>query len=165
MFGSPMAFSSAFGFRCDFGACFITSGIRACGRSMVEVRGRYSTPRRLHGVSRDGHGRKVEDGGDQRNLIGGIKHFWRRPKPSMAASTGRWPDVVLRLMAAEAIGESIGGLDTSGGWLKLSSELLSTGRRAAARSGWLKLEAIGGIEHSGPGVPGLSMSCVRQGAA
>ncbi len=43
--------------------------------------------------------------------------------------------MVLGLMAAEAIGESIGGSDTSGGWLELFGELLSTGRRAAAHSG------------------------------
>ena len=39
--------------------------------------------------------------------------------------------MVLGLMVAEAIGDPIGGLDSSGGWLELSTELLST------RSGWL----------------------------
>jgi hypothetical protein len=37
-------------------------------------------------------------------------------------------------MAAEAIGDPIGGSDTSGGWLELSGELLSTERHEAARS-------------------------------
>ena len=38
--------------------------------------------------------------------------------------------MVLGLMAAEAIGDPIGGSDTSGGWLELSGELLSMGRRS-----------------------------------
>jgi hypothetical protein len=46
--------------------------------------------------------------------------------------------VVLGLMAAEAIGDPIGGSDTSGGWLELSGELLSTGRHVATRSGLIE---------------------------
>lgn len=41
-------------------------------------------------------------------------------------------------MAAEAIGDPIGGSDTSGGWLKLSGELLSTGRCKASCSGLIE---------------------------
>jgi hypothetical protein len=46
--------------------------------------------------------------------------------------------VVLGLMAVETIGDLIGGSDTSGGWLELSGELLSTGRRVATRSGLIE---------------------------
>ncbi len=46
--------------------------------------------------------------------------------------------MVLGLMAAEAIGDPIDGSDTSGGWLELSSELLSIGRRVATRSGLIE---------------------------
>lgn len=42
-------------------------------------------PRRLHRVSRDGHGRKVEHGGDQRNLIGGSNTSGGGLNRSMAA--------------------------------------------------------------------------------
>lgn len=64
----------------------------------------------------------MEHGSNQWNLIDGIRHFRRRP------------DVVLGLMVAEAIGDPIGGLNTSGGWLNLSGELPSTGRRVVTRS-------------------------------
>ena len=50
--------------------------------------------------------------------------------------------MVLGLMVVEAIGDPIGGSDTLDGWPGLSGELVSTGRRAAACSGWLKLEAV-----------------------
>ena len=46
--------------------------------------------------------------------------------------------MVLGLMAAEAIGDPIGGSDTSGGWLELSGELLSTGRREASHLGLIE---------------------------
>ena len=55
----------------DLVAGFRTSCMRAYGKSMVEVRGRCSTLQRLHRMWRDECARKVEHGGDKRNLIGG----------------------------------------------------------------------------------------------
>lgn len=98
VFRSPMVFLPCFATNGDFGASCITSGIRAYGRSMDRGTMKCLILCQSRFMSREGHVRKVEHNGDQRNLIGRSNTLGGGLNHSMAAFNrkitrrGAWVD-------------------------------------------------------------------------